>query len=64
MAFRRKVEKGLVTLAGRVTSMSFRVDREDSGTVGRSQAFSGKTTQMRSKIVEYQNMRSNISKKL
>lgn len=32
------VEKGLVTLAGSVTSWSPTVDRSDSGTVGRSQA--------------------------
>lgn len=32
------VEKGLVTLAGRVTSWSPTVDKRDSGTVGRSQA--------------------------
>ena len=32
------VEKGLVTLAGSVTSWSPTVDRRDSGTVGRSQA--------------------------
>lgn len=32
------VEKGLVMLAGRVTSWSPTVDRRDSGTVGRSQA--------------------------
>lgn len=32
------VEKGLVMLAGRVTSWSPTVDRSDSGTVGRSQA--------------------------
>lgn len=32
------VEKGLVTLAGSVTSWSPTVDKSDSGTVGRSQA--------------------------
>lgn len=32
------LEKGLVMLAGRVTSWSPTVDRSDSGTVGRSQA--------------------------
>lgn len=32
------VEKGLVTLAGSVTSWSPTVDNRDSGTVGRSQA--------------------------
>lgn len=38
VVFHWKVEKGLVTLAGSVTSWSPTVDRRDSGTVGRSQA--------------------------
>lgn len=38
VVFHLWVEKGLVTLAGRVTSWSPTVDRSDSGTVGRSQA--------------------------
>lgn len=38
VVFHLWVEKGLVTLAGSVTSWSPTVDRSDSGTVGRSQA--------------------------
>lgn len=38
VVFHWYVEKGLVTLAGSVRSLSPTVDRRDSGTVGRSQA--------------------------